>query len=353
MPLRALGDRALAAVRAPDTFDRLEAAAARHGPSWRGRHPLLLLVRAWRRFIDVRITGLAAEMTYYALISLIPLVTAVGATLGFAERLLGEEQVERVEDGAVAALGVVFEDELTREVLAPMVRGLLREERAGIAVGGLVVALWLASRVFRAAIRALDDTYAVPERRGLLTQWGIGLALALGAVLTLVVVLVMLVLGPLVGVGTRTAGWLGIEDELATTWAVLRWPLAVVVCVLFLLLLYRHGPNVRNRYRDCLPGAVVGTAALVAVAVGFQAYLATVGTGGPDVGEPGSPVAVAGQVIGVILAGVLWLWLSSIVLLSGAVLNAELIRLRRERTDGDADVGAHDTHAGRTGEGVP
>jgi membrane protein len=320
----------LKVARAPDTFDRIEAFAARRGPDWRGWNPAVLLVRCWRRSIDVRITGLAAEMTYYALISLIPLITAVGATLGFAERILGSEQVQRMEDAVVGALGVVFEAQLTEEVLAPLVRGLLREERAGVAVGGLLVALWLASRMFRAAIRALDDAYQVPERRGLVTQWGLGLLLSLGAVVTFVVVLVVLVMGPLLGLGTRLAEEVGQEDTAATVWAALRWPVVVVVCVVFLVVLYRHAPNVRNRIRDCLPGAVAGTAALVAVALGFRAYLATVGAGGPDVGASGEAVAVAGQVIGVVLAGVLWLWLSSIVILGGGVLNAEVSRMRQE-----------------------
>src|SRR5690606_34763623 len=110
--------------------------------------------------------------------------------------------------------------------------------RTGVAVGGVLVALWLASRMFRAAIRALDDAYGVPERRSLLEQWALGLGLAVAAVVTVVVVLVMLVVGPLVlGGDDGVVAWLGGEAAWREAWVVARWPVVVVVCVAFLVVL--------------------------------------------------------------------------------------------------------------------
>lgn len=312
-------------------FDRLEQLAAAH-PVRVGRYDLAVLaVRGVRRAIEVRVTGLAAEMTYYALISLLPLTTALGAALGFMERLLGADRVARIESAIVRGLGTVFEEQLTDDVLAPLVGSLLREERTGVALGSVAVAVWLASRMFRAAIRALDDAYRVPERRGLLALWGMGLGMSLGAVVTVAVVLAMIVVGPLLGGGRRLAEWLGQGQAWDVTWAVLRWPVVAVVSVAFLGLLYHFGPNVRTTWRQCLPGAVVGTLGLVVVAIGFRSYLAWAGSGAPDVGAAGQAVRVAAQVIGMVLASVLWVWLSSIVVLTGGVVNAELQRMRGER----------------------
>ncbi|MCL3862470.1 YihY/virulence factor BrkB family protein [Actinotalea sp. K2] len=332
-PTRATGPSGLrrsvvSAVRAPDRFDRLEALAERH-PWTVGRYNLpLVTVRGWRRVIDVRVTGLAAEMTYYAMISLIPLVTALGAALGYLERLVGAEQVQDIESTLVNALAEIFDQQVTADVLAPLVEGLLREERGGVAVSSLAVALWLASRMFRAAIRALDDAYTVPERRGLVSQWALGLGLALGAVLTSVVLLTLVVVGPLLGGGRVLAERLGQSQTFETVWGVARWPAVGLVCVAFLVVLYRYGPNVSNTWRDCLPGALLSTVSLVAVSVGFRAYLDAAGPTAPQVGQAGEAVTVAAQTIGVILAGVLWAWLSSIVVLTGGVVNAELQRER-------------------------
>lgn len=315
--------RAVHLVRRGRLLDRLELHAEAHPVRVGSFDVGVLAVRVCRRVVDTRVTGLAAEMTYYALISLLPLLTAVGAALGFAERVLGAARVARIEQAVVDGLSAVFADQVTTDVVGPLVRDLLRQERAGVAVGGVLVALWLASRMFRAAIRALDDAYAVPERRSLPQQWGLGLLLALGAVVTLVVVLTTVVVAPLLGGDVGVGG--------PRSWGPGRWMLGVPVALGFLLVLHRWGPNVRLTWRDCLPGALVGTAGVLAVALGFRAYLGAVGLDAPGVDGTGAAVRAAGQVVGMVLAGVLWLWLSSITILLGGVVNAEVARLRGER----------------------
>lgn len=319
-------------------FDRAEAFASQH-PLTLGRYNLALVtMRGWRRVVDVRVTGLAAEMTYYAIISLLPLLTALGATLGFLERILGEEQVTRLEVALVDTFAGVFEAQLIEDVLAPLVAGVLREERSGLAIGSLAITLWLASRMFRAAIRALDDAYRVPERRSLAAQWTLGLGLSLGALLTLTLLLSTVVVGPLLGGGRQVAEWLGQDRTFETLWTLVQWPAVGLVGVGFLVVLYRYGPNVVNTWRDGLPGAVLGMIALVGVAVALRTYLGIAGPAAPELGRPGEAVSVAAQTLGAALAAILWLWLSSIVVLAGGVINAELQRMRAE-TDADSGAG--------------
>lgn len=114
-------------------------------------------------------------MSYYALISLVPITTALGASLGFLRPLLGDEQVDQIRTSIVNALTSVFAKEVAGDVLAPLVDGLLDEKRTGFAIGAVLITLYLASRVFRAAVRALDvplrpecahHLAAVPARRG-------------------------------------------------------------------------------------------------------------------------------------------------------------------------------------------
>lgn len=304
---------------------------------WADRHPVrvggvnihALAVRGWDRAITVRVTGLAAEMSYYGLISLVPLTTAVGASLGSLERILGSEQVDMIEAALVDAVSDVFSTQTTGDVLTPVIEGLLREERTGLAIGGLALTLWLASRVFRAAIRALDDAYMVPQRRGFISQRMLGLALALGAVVTVVALLTTIVVGPLLGDGQQIAERFGLGAAFGLAWTVLRWPAVAAVCAGYLTLLYRYAPNVDTVWTRCLPGAVLGTLGMVAVALGFGAYLryASFAPGALD-SSHSAVTAAASQTLGVVLVGVLWLWLTSIVVLAGGVLNAELARIR-------------------------
>ncbi|MCB7135455.1 YihY/virulence factor BrkB family protein [Cellulosimicrobium marinum] len=342
--------RPLAARRAerardsPTVRDRLLARAARTPGRVRGVPVAEVALRAGFRSADVRVTGLAAEMSYYGLISLVPLTTALGASLGFLRPLLGDEQVDAIRRTLVDALTTVFAEQVAVDVLAPLVDGLLDEARTGFALGAFLVALWLASRVFRAAVRALDDAYQVERRRGVVAQYVLGLTLALGAVATLVLVLGLVVVGPLLGDGATLADRLGLGQALRVSWDVLRWPVVVAVCVAYLTLLYRYAPAVDTTWTRCVPGAVVGTLGVLLVSSGFGLYLALAVPETPGV-EAGAAalVRVAGQMLGLVLAGVLWLWLSSIAVLAGGVLTAEL---ELERAGAGPDAGAADATPG-------
>ncbi|WP_251151541.1 YihY/virulence factor BrkB family protein [Cellulosimicrobium sp. Marseille-Q4280] len=330
----ALARRAARAATSPGLRDRLLARAARTPLRVRGVPAAEVALRAAYRSADVRVTGLAAEMSYYGLISLVPLTTALGASLGFLRPLLGDTRVDQIRTTVVDGFADVFAEQVASDVLAPLVDGLLAEGRAGFALGAFVVALWLASRVFRAAVRALDDAYQVENRRSLVGQYVLGLSLALGAVATVVAVLGMVVVGPLLGDGAALADRFGLGDEFQVAWDVLRWPLVVAVSAAYLTLLYRYAPNVDTVWTRCVPGAVVGTLGVLVVSSGFGLYLALAVPSTPGVdGTAIALVRVAGQMLGLVLAGVLWLWLTSIAVLAGGVLTAEL---ELERTGGVA-----------------
>jgi membrane protein len=143
------------------------------------------------------------------------------------------------------------------------------------------------------------------------------------------VVLSLMVVGPLLGGGVRIAEWLGVGPAFALFWSIARWPVAFAVVSAFLAWLYRVAPNVRNTWRASLPGAITATTAIILIAVGLRAYLGVAGPRAPEVGEASEALEVASQTIGAILAVILWIWLSSVAILTGGVLNAEL-RRRKE-----------------------
>jgi membrane protein len=303
---------------------------------WIGRHPLRvggtsmsrLGVRVGSQFLEVRVTGLAAEMTYYALLSLFPLVGALGASLGFMERLAGMAAAEQAELAVLRALDAIFSPDVTADVVAPLVEGLLRQERGGFALGSFLVSLFFASRYFRSVIGGLDTAYRVEERRGTVMVWTLGLVFSLAAVFTATVVLSMVVIGPLLGGGRTIASWLGLGPAFELAWSVARWPVVFVLAAAFLALIYRFGPNVRNTWRESLPGAVFGMGALILVAIAFRVYVGATGLQAPHIEDAEAAVSLALHLFGVLAAALLWMWLSSMVVLLGGVVNAELSVLR-------------------------
>ena len=310
----------------------------RGAENWARRHPFtvagirvsLLAVRFVQGFSSARVMGLSAEMAYYAVLSIFPLIGALGVSLGLLESLIGQAAVDKLEATVIISLHAVFSSAVMSEVITPMVQGLLQQERTGFAVGSFLITLFLASRVFRSAIDTLDSAYRVEERRGIVSLWSLGLIFSLGAVLTATTMLSMVVVGPLLGGGRAIATALGLGRAFEVIWALARWPAIFVIAIGFLTVLYRTGPNVRNSWRQALPGAVFGVVALILVAVGFRLYLETMGVGTLDIRDADEAVMVAGQVVGAILAALLWLWLSAMAILSGGVFNAELSRLQHD-----------------------
>lgn len=312
----------------PEAMGRITDWAGERRARVRGHNPWLVAVRTVRLFQDVRIMGLGAEMAYYALVSLIPLVGTLGAAMGTLERIMGGEAVRQLEDTIIRSLEGVFSPDLTGTVIEPLVRGLLAEERTGFAIGGLLVTFWFAGGAFRAATRALDDAYEVPERRGTLSQWAVAYALTVAAVFGLVVLLALVVVGPLLGGGAQIAEWLGVGALFQVVWATARWVVVLAGAVAYLAWLYRLAPNVRNTWRDCLPGAVLGAVGTILVTLAFRTYLDLAGPGTPELGDAGAALQLVSQTIGAVLAAVLWIWLVSCAVLTGGVLNAELDRSR-------------------------
>lgn len=312
------------AHREPTIPDRLVARA--DAVTWRvGRWNLVTVtVRSVVRAGEVRLTGLAAEMSYYALVSLVPITTALGSSLGYLRPLLGDERIETIRSAIVEALTTIFAQQLTGDTLAPLVDGLLDEGRAGVAIGAALVTLYLASRVFRAAVRALDDAYRVQARRSVVAQYLLGTVFTIGALVALVGVAVLVVIGPLLGDGEALATRLGLSEVFRVSWDVLRWPVACGLGLAFLTLLYRYAPNVDTDWRQCLPGAIVGLLGLLLVSAGFAFYVRAFAPTLETADAADTVVQAAAQMLSLVLAGVLWLWLASIVVLLGGILNAEL-----------------------------
>ena len=290
-----------------------------------GRNPYMVALRTFDEIVADRVTGLAAEMAFFALLSFAPLLVTLGAALGYAERVVDPAQVSKGEQIVIRIVGSVFSPETTDNVLAPLVRGLLHSERGGVAITGLVVTLYLASRVFTATIRALDLAYGVQERRGTLRQRLLAVGFAAGFVLAVAATLGVLVVGPLLGVGRAVAGAMDADSAFSAFWAVGRWPVVIGLVVTFLTSVYRFGPNVRHTWVQCLPGAILGVALWLLVSLGLRLYLEA-GGGSTGLRSDDQAVALLGNAVGAIVAGVLWVYLTSIVILVGGELNAELRR---------------------------
>src|SRR5262245_11897530 len=97
----------------------------------RPRHVALHMARAPARH---RTTGHAAEMAFFAVLTLGPSTIAVGSALGFSERVIGPEAVNQAENASIRGIRAVIGPELTDSAIAPFVHAQLSQPRGGVAL---------------------------------------------------------------------------------------------------------------------------------------------------------------------------------------------------------------------------
>jgi membrane protein len=298
-------ERTPGARPAPDDERKPGSPTELHKPSWG-----FALKGAVREFMDDQCTDLAAALTYYAVLAAAPALLALVSILG----LVGDG--ERAVDSVLSSVeGVVPEE--TLEIVRPLVENAADTPRAGLAlVVGVVLALWSASGYVGAFGRAMNRIYEVEEGRPI---WKLR-PVMLG-VTVVVVLLAGLVVGSLVLSGpiARQVGELvGLGDTAIAVWQVAKWPVALLLVVIVVALLYHLTPNVKQpKFRWVSPGALLAIVVWAIASAGFGFYVSNFGSYG----------ATYGTLAGVIVF-LLWLWITNLALLLGAQLDAELERSR-------------------------
>jgi membrane protein len=273
-------------------------------------HALAVAGRSLRAFYDDQMTHHAAALTYYALMSLFPVVLLGLSLLG----LLG--QYPETYDAIVGYLREVAPSSVV-DPLDRSLRGALQSKGQAVTALAIavVVALYGATGALEATRRALNVVFELDRPgRGFLRRKTIDLLSSVVLMALGLASLIMVFVGG--SLASDLLGFAGLGDTAADIWAVARWPGAVTVAMLVFALIYYVTPDVSQRgFHWLTPGAAVGVLLWLVASLGFSAYVSNV----VDVG------AFYGAFTGAIVL-VFWLWLSNCALLFGAELNAEIER---------------------------
>lgn len=279
-----------------------------------------------RAFIRHRSNAHAAEIAFFALLALVPATITLGGVLDLLSHVGGSELAARGQRGAAEAIRFLIGPKLADSVINPFVRTQLSQSR-GVAVAGLLATAWLVGRAFYALTHALDVAFEARDRRLSRVERLIALSYAIAAVAVIAVTLSLMVLGWHSGKAGLDR-FMGRTPIVAQLWAVLRWPLLIIILLGVVIGIYRYVPAARQRCRDCRPGAYVAVVLWIAAAVAFRGYL-TLGAAAPTgVTTHDERVTLIGQAIGASIATGVWLYASALAILLGAEVNGQLMRER-------------------------
>ena len=264
---------------------------------------LEVLKRVYERFSDDRVMSIAGGVTFFVLLAIFPAIAALVSIYGlFADPASLADQVTRLSDilpgGAIEVVG-----EQMRRV----------SSQGGTTLGitfliSLAVSLWSANSGMKAMFDALNIVHDEKEKRGFFRLNAISLAFTiLGLVLALIAVAAVVLLPILLSyVGLEFRGWAALQFG--------RWPLLLVGITLALSVIYRFGPDRQHaKWRWITWGSATAALLWLAASALFAWYAANFGSFDQTYGTLGAAIGF-----------MMWIWISAMVSLAGAELDAEL-----------------------------
>ena len=287
-----------------------EESAAVDGPSeLSGPSKKAVVRRAAKEFRNDNLTTLAAALTYYAVLSVVPGLIVLISVVG----LVGHNVASRVTSQV---------ESLVPGSSAAFVHSLISQAQhhkggAGItAIVGLVIALWSTSSYVNAFRQASNIIYGIGEGRPIWKTIPLRLGVTVVAVVVLVVsAAIVVVSGP---VANQVGNAVGAGRVAVVVWDVAKWPVLLILVSVLLAVLFWASPNAKQGgIRWISPGGIIATLLWLAVSALFALYVTNFSSYEKTYGS------LAGVVIFLV-----WLWLTNVALLLGAEVNAEFEHAR-------------------------
>lgn len=248
------------------------------------------------RFKDHRLTELAAQCAYYLLLSLFPFLIFILTLLSFLP-VAYELDLTLLQDMIPAEIFQFIEGQWER---------ITAGQNTGLLSISIILTLWTASLALNTIINLLNRAYHVTEERKFVKGRLISIFLTVGMFAVVLVALGLQV------IGGALKEFIAFNLEIFN-FNLMRWVISLVILFLVFLLVYWIGPNIRLKLREVYIGALFATLGWQIISLAFSFYLdnfanytATYGT------------------IGVVIALMVWFHLSSVIILLGGEINAEL-----------------------------
>ena len=262
----------------------------------------------WRvvsEFGEDRITLIAAGATYYLLLALFPALAAMVSLYGVvADPLTMAEHVNFL--ASVLPPGAF-------DIILDQLKSLTQQMDTTLGIGvivGFLIALWSANAGIKALFEAMNIAYGESEKRGIIKLNLISLAFTFGAMIVAIALIVA------IGVVPVVLAYLWMDRWAEVLASVARWPLLILLVGAGITMIYRYGPSRETaKLRWLSWGAGFSTALWLVASLAFSFYISNFADYNATYGT-----------LGALIGFMVWIWLSVIIVILGAEINAELER---------------------------
>jgi len=275
-----------------------------------------ILWRTYEEFNKDRVMSVAAGVTYYALLALFPAIAALVSIYGlFADPAT-------IRDHLNAMSGVMPGGAL--EIVGEQVSRISSQGGGALSFGfifGLLLSLWSANAGMKAVFDALNIVYDEEEKRSFIKLNIQSLTFTLGAIAFLITAMTGIVVLPIV------LNFIGLGGGFEWLLSLARWPILLIGVVFGLSLIYRYGPSRdKAEWKWVTPGGIVAAVLWLGGSMLFSWYVSNFGSYNETYGS-----------LGAVIGFMTWIWLSTVVVLLGAEINAEM----EHQTAKDTTEGTH------------
>jgi membrane protein len=251
-----------------------------------------------------RVTGLAAEAAFFAVLSVPPLIFAMAGMIGFVTDQFSPAQVENVRQAVIDLSEQALTQSAVNNIITPTIDDVLAGGRFDVISLGFVLALWSGSRALHVFVDTITIMHGLGGHRGIVKTRALSFGLYVLAMVLGVFMVPLVVAGP-----GLVAEWLPQRLDFLIHF---YWPVVVVISICFLATLYHVSVPVRTNWSFNLPGATFALFCWVAGSFMLRWFLTATSADSRSIYGPlAAPIAV-----------LLWLYLVSIAVLIGAAVNA-------------------------------
>ncbi len=276
-----------------------------------------LAKRVWTEITYDELWDAAAQLGYYFLLALFPLVVVL---LSFVALVPGLDLVEPFMHTLRNVMPGQAFDLIAREIAR-----IQESSSSGLITFGMLGTIWAASSGVVSLMGTLNRAYEAKESRGFVRLRVTAVGLTFAFAFLLLTGSMLLTMGD--RIAGAVAGWLGFEWIAKVVGTGINYALGVAILFIALEVVYYFGPNVRKRWRWVSPGSIVGVGLFVLSSVGFSLYVRLNDTYSVTYGS-----------IGAVIVLMLWLYLLGLSIVLGAEVNSEIAIAVEKRAESDASA---------------
>ncbi|MCM3694443.1 YihY/virulence factor BrkB family protein [Neobacillus niacini] len=253
----------------------------------------------WHRIEEDDISGLSAQLAYFFLLSLFPLLIFIFTLLPYLP----------IENHDILGGIGDFAPPQTMDLIEKNVNYVMNNRNGGLLSFSVIGTIWSASNGIHALVRAFNKAYNVKESRSFIVSRAMAIVLTIGMIFVFIVAVLLPIFGREIGIFLFS--YLGFKLEFLRIWEMLRLVISALILFLIFTGLYWIAPNVKLRCRSAFPGAGFATVGWILSSYALSFYVSKFNNFSLTYGS-----------IGAIIVLLIWLYISGFIIILGGEINA-------------------------------